>query len=158
MEAFLRTMDEYHRTIKHRGLPALILADGCWFHGRASSNGYESTKRWKKKSRPTAQECYYNAQSFCLDHGDARYFEGYAVFDDLGLPAEHAWVAMPDGKVVDFTFEAAERIAKRQGLPCNTRNALYAGVEVPTVFIRETMRTSEWFDALAEEYFSQHRG
>ena len=61
---------------------------------------------------------------------------------------------MPDGKMVDFTFEAVERIAKAQGLPCNTRDTLYAGVEIPTKFIRETMLTREWFESLAEEYFS----
>jgi len=103
------------------------------------------------------QECFFNAQSFCLAHREARYFEGYADFDDLSSPTEHAWVAMPDGRVVDFTFEAVERIAKRQGLPCNTRDALYAGVEIPTQFIRETMLMREWFEALAEEYFAQQR-
>lgn len=154
MEAFLRMMDEYHQTIRYCGLPALVLAGGSWFHGRVSSSSYDSAKRWRQKNRPMAQECYFNAQSFCLAHREARYFEGYADFDDLGSPAEHAWVAMPDGGVVDFTFEAAERIAKRQGLPCDTRDALYAGVEILTGFIRETMPTREWFESLAEEYFS----
>jgi hypothetical protein len=154
MEAFHRMMDEYHQTIKHCGLPALVLAGGSWFYGRTSSNGYDSAKRWRQKNRLTAQECYYNAQSFCLAHSEASYFEGYADFKDAGFPAEHAWVAMPDGKVVDFTFEAVERIAKQQGLPCITRDALYAGVEIPTDFIRETMLTRDWFEGLAEEYFS----
>jgi hypothetical protein len=154
MEAFLRMMNDYHQTIKHRGLPALVLASGRWFQGRASSNDYESAKQWRKKNRATAKECYYNAQSFCLDHEDATYFEGYAVFTDLSQPAEHAWVAMPDGEVVDFTFEAAERIAKRDKLPCDTSDTLYVGVEVPTEFIRETMSKREWFESLAEEFFA----
>src|SRR5437667_1282214 len=122
MEEFLRVMDQYHRTINHRGLPALLLAGGHWFQGRASSDGYDSARQWRKKHQPTAKECYYNAQSFCLDHEEVRYFEGYAVFIGLGLPAEHAWAEMPDGNVVDFTFEAAEQIGKQEGLPCDTRD------------------------------------
>jgi hypothetical protein len=154
MEAFLRMMDEYHQTIKYGGLPALVLAYGSWFYGRASSNGYASAKQWRQKNRPMAQECFYNAQSFCLAHGEAKYFEGYATFDDVGSPAEHAWVVMPDGKVVDFTFESVERIAKRRGLACNTHDTVYAGVEIPTEFIRETMLTRAWLEGLADEYFS----
>jgi hypothetical protein len=154
MEEFLRRMDQYHRTINHRGLPAHLLAGGRWFQGRANSNRYDSAKQWRKKNRPEAQKCYYNAQSFCLSEADARYFEGYAVFTGLGLPAEHAWVAMPDGNVVDFTFEATERIAKQKGLSCDTRDTLYVGLELPTEFIRETMLTREWFVSLADEYFA----
>jgi hypothetical protein len=157
MQDFLREMDQYHRTINARGLPALLLAGGHWFHGRASSDGYDCARQWRNKHRPTAQECYYNAQSFCLDCEEARYFEGYALFTGLGLPAEHAWTAMADGNVVDFTFEAAELIGKQQGLPCDTRDTLYVGLEVPTEFIREAMLTREWFDSLADEYYERQR-
>lgn len=154
MEAFLRVMDDYHHTIQHHGLPALLLANGRWFQGRASSTRYDSARQWSKKHRPRAKECYYNAQSFCLDHEEGRYFEGYAVFPSLYPPAEHAWVVMPDGQVVDFTLEAAERIGKREALSCDTHATLYVGLEVPTAFIRETMLTREWFESLVEEYFT----
>jgi hypothetical protein len=157
MEDFLRVMDQYHRTINSRGLPALLLAGGHWFQGRASSDGDDCARQWRNKHRPTAQECYYNAQSFCLDHEEARYFEGYALFTGLGLPAEHAWTAMADGNVVDFTLEAAELIGKQERLPCDTRDTLYVGLEVPTEFIRAAMLRREWFDSLAEEYFERQR-
>jgi hypothetical protein len=154
MEAFLCMMDEYHRTIAYRGLPARLRASGRWFQRRACSSGYDSARQWKRKHRPTAHECYYNAQSFCLDHESARYFEGYVVFAGLHVPAEHAWVAMTDGKVVDFTLEAAEQIGKRNGLPCDTRDALYVGLDIPTEFIRERVLTSDTFGALADDYFA----
>jgi hypothetical protein len=153
MEAFLRTMDDYQQTIAYRGLPSLLLASGRWFQGRGSSNGYAIARQWQRKHRPTANECYYNAQSFCLDHEDARYFEGYAIFTGLQIPEEHAWVAMPDGGVIDFTLEAAERIGTRKGLSFDTRDALYVGMEIPTAFIRDAMAISEWFDSLVDEYF-----
>jgi hypothetical protein len=154
MAAFLRCMDDYHQSINERGLPALLLAGGQWFEGRASSSGYRSAKDWKRRNRPRTNDCYYNAQSFCLEHEEARYFEGYALFTPGIGPDEHSWVVMPDGKVVDFTFEAVERIARRKGLRYDAADTLYVGLEVPTEFIRETMLTSEWFDSLAESYFA----
>jgi hypothetical protein len=157
MEDFLREMDQYHRTINFRGLPALLLAGGHWFQGRASSDGYDCARQWKNKHPPTAQACYYNAQSFCLDHEEARYFEGYALFTGLGLPAEHAWTAMADGTVVDFTLETAELMGKQELLPFETRDTLYVGLEVPTEFIREAMLTRKWFDSLAEEFSERQR-
>jgi hypothetical protein len=153
MEAFLRQLVEYQEGINYYGLPAILLACGSWFYGRVSSDEYDSAKQWRQKHRPAVQECWYNAQSFCLAHEEARYFEGFATFDDVGEPADHAWIVMPDGKVVDFTFEAAERMAKRQGLACDTRDTVYAGVEIPTTFIRQTMLTRVQFEGLADEYF-----
>jgi hypothetical protein len=129
-----------------------------WFHGRTGSNGYESTRRWRKKHRPQAQDCFYNAQSFCLDHDEAGYFEGYVLCLPTLDPAYHAWTAMPDGKVVDFTLEAMERVAKRHEVPCDTRKALYVGLGVPTAFIRETVNATDWHDSLAEEYFASQLG
>jgi hypothetical protein len=154
MEEFLRTMEDYHRTIAYRGLPSLLLESGRWFHGRCNSEGYDSAKRWKSKHQPKEKECYYNAQSFCLDDEEASYFEGYATFAGLQLPEEHAWVAMPDGNVVDFTFETMERIGNQKGLSCDTRNTLYVGMEIPTAFIRDTLSTKEWIDSLADEYIA----
>jgi len=153
MEAFLRTMEDYHRTIAYRGLPSVLLETGRWFQGRIESEAYDSAKQWKAKQQPKEQECYFNAQSFCLDYAEARYFEGYALFVGLQVPAEHAWIVMPDGNVVDFTLEAAELIASSEGLPCDTRDALYVGVEIPNAFILETMADREWIDSLADEYF-----
>jgi hypothetical protein len=152
LEAFLRTMEDYHRTIAYRGLPSLLLASGRWFEGRRSSEDYDSAKKWKSKHDPKEQKCYYNAQSFCLDHVEARYFEGYALFTGLNVPAEHAWAEMPDGNVVDFTFEAMEEAATCGGVSCDTRDTLYVGLEIPTAFVRDTMIVRDWFDDLAEDY------
>ena len=60
---------------------------------------------------------------------------------------------MADGKVIDFTLEAAETIGARKGLSFDTRDTLYVGLEIPTAFIRDTMSTTEWFDSLVDEYF-----
>jgi hypothetical protein len=147
-------MDSYHQTIGHRGLPALLLSQGVWFHGRGGSNDYQSTRRWRKTNRPKAQDCFYNAQSFCMDCDEAAYFEGYVLCLPTLDPAEHAWFAMPDGKVVDFTLEAMERVANQEGVPCDTRKALYVGLGVPTAFIRETVAATGWHDSLAEEYLA----
>ena len=152
--AFLRFMDDYHQTLNHCGLPALLLASGDWFQGRVSSKGYESTRQWKRRHRPKAKECFYNAQSFCLEHDEARYFEGYALFAPGIGPAEHSWVVMPDGGVIDFTFEAADRIVRRKGHHYDAADTLYVGLEVPTEFIRETMLTGKWIDSVAETYYA----
>lgn len=152
MEECLRALDDYHRTIDHRALPARLLAGGRWFQGRADSDEYDAAKRWRTKHRPKAGQCYYNAQAFCLRHEEASYFEGFAVFTGLGQPAEHAWAAMPDGNVVDFTFEAAERIAMKKQLPCDTRDTLYVGLEIPTEFLVEAVLRREWFESIADEY------
>ena len=157
MEAFLRWMNEYHRTIDYRGLPALLLEGGRWFQGRADVNKYENARQWKKRNRPKTNDCYFNAQSFCLKHDEARYFEGYALFIAGLQPDEHSWVVMPDGKVIDFAFDAVERVATRKGVTCDASDTLYVGLEVPTAYIRETVALTEWFDALAEEYFAIQR-
>jgi hypothetical protein len=154
LKTFLQFMNDYHKTINHRGLPALVLEGGSWFRGRASSNAYDSARRWKKSNVPKIKDCFYNAQTFCLDHDEARYFEGYALFRPRFGPDLHSWVVMPDGNVVDFTFEAVEQFAKRKLLSVRAGESLYAGVEVPTGFIRKWVSTSGWFDSLAEEYFA----
>ena len=153
MTDFLRVLDQYHRMINHCGLPAMLLAGGLWFEGRTGSDSYESAKQWKKRNRPKTQECYYNAQFFCLEHEDSRYFEGYAMCMPHFGPAEHAWVVMPDGKVVDFTFEQLERRVKREKLSLATTTSLYLGLEVSTQFIRQTMPERKFVESLAEEYF-----
>jgi hypothetical protein len=67
---------------------------------------------------------------YCMYH-DVRYFEGYARHDD-GFLVPQAWVVMPDGQVIDFTWEAMDRKLRRDGIPSDTSGAVYFGVEVPT--------------------------
>jgi hypothetical protein len=157
MESFIRSMDESDRTTMHIGLPALLCTAGVWFRGRTSSNDFDCTKRWRTRRRPKARDCFYNAQTFCMERDEGRYFEGYVLALPTLDPVQHAWVVMPDGKVIDFTLEAMERIARQKKIPCDTRRALYLGLEIPTDYIWETMVFNERYDSLAEEYFANER-
>src|SRR5262245_64638528 len=102
-----KEMRHYLRQWKdHLPLAGLVLKKGQWFIGRARSDEYEIALEWRRRRRPQVQECHFNAQQFCTDCHDFRYFEGY--FFVGGMPIEHAWVVMDDEKVVDFTVEAME--------------------------------------------------
>ena len=65
MESFLHWLATYLVESGQMGLPALLLQQGMWFEARANSDEYPVAKKWKKKSIPKAQDCYYNAQEFC---------------------------------------------------------------------------------------------
>ena len=80
----------------------LIHAKNEWFVGRADVSDYEPATIWKKKARPKAKDCFYNAQQFCLDLRDDRYryFEGYVLIRPDSAPVEHAWVAKEDGRAI----------------------------------------------------------
>lgn len=112
-------------------LAKVLLKQGVWFEGRADSHDYEATNAWRKARRPKIKECYYNAQMYCMYHDDARYFEGL-VESSVGGYIPHAWVVLPDGQVIDFTWEALDRNLRRDGIPSDTSKAVYFGVEVPT--------------------------
>lgn len=118
-------------------LAAIVLKHGEWFLGCANVDDYEIAKEFKKSRRPRAQQCFYNAQQFCIDHRGFKYFEGYMLIP--GWPMHHAWVVMRDGKVVDFTLEAMLRKAKREHGLVDTTPPLYYGVEVPRTFIMKRL-------------------
>lgn len=154
MKGFLQVLADYYRQNESPSLEGLLLSKGQWFQGRVTSDVYEGTRRWKNANLPKVQDCYFNAQQFCLDEPDGRYFEGYVLFSPESLPIEHAWIVMPDGKVVDFTLEAMEPKAKRQGLDGDARETIYLGLEVPGEFFRESQDNGE-FDAVALAYSLQ---
>ena len=104
---------------------------------------YEQAQTWKKIRRPKNQECFLNAQSYCIDDLSARYFEGYALLAGVSTPSEHAWVVTPDGAVVDFTLEAAEKNLKRVKFDCDTRSTLYFGLEIPTRLVMQRILTNQ---------------
>ncbi len=112
-------------------LARLLLKRGKWFEGRADSHDHATTDGWRKAVRPKPKECYYNAQLFCMEHREGRYFEGYALAGDRFV-VPHAWVVIPDGQLIDFTWEAMDRKLRRDGVPSDTAQALYLGAEVPT--------------------------
>jgi len=153
IEGYLRGLDAYHRKIGVKGLSPILLAQGFWFEGRARSDDYDVVNAWRMQNRPRAKQCFFNAQQFCLDYREARYFEGYVLTEPGGLPIEHGWSVIPDGKVIDFTLEAMERKAKREKLTRDTSGALYLGLEIPTDFVRKVMLREQACIALAEEYF-----
>lgn len=110
-------------------LAAVALKKGEWFLGKASTDDYEQTRAWKKTHRPRVGHCFLNAQRFCMAHTDVRYMEGFLLIS--GMPTPHAWNVMKDGRVVDFTFEAADRQMIRERGYCESLAPLYLGVEVP---------------------------
>ena len=109
---------------------SLILDKGREFQGRAQSRDYPSTASFRKLFRPKPKECYYNAQMFVLEHREGRYFEGYSA--GSFIPFQHAWIVMPDGRVVDFTLDALKRRYKY-----DPDEVEYIGVEVPTDILRK---------------------
>lgn len=156
VESFLHVMATYHAKSGEAGLSNLLLEKGSWFEGRADSDEYLITKKWKKKkkSKPKAQDCFYNSQEFCAENNVTQYFEGFVLVQKGMVPSEHAWVVMQDGRVVDFTLEALEVLAAENGNTVDSRGALYVGVEVPSVMIIERLAKTGWYDSIAELFYA----
>lgn len=128
----------------------IVLKNGERFSGRANVTDYEVTITWKKCRRPRAQECFYNAQKFCMDHGYP-FWEGYFLIG--GQPMHHAWNVMDDGEVVDFTRKAVLRKAKRENNLVDDRPPLYFGVNVPRSFILEHILEGGSGESIGEEFW-----
>jgi hypothetical protein len=112
-----------------------VLKNGTWFEGRATVKDYSMALKWRRKHKPLAGKCFQNAREFCIYHPEAKYFEGfYLIFE---TPEDHAWVVMPDGKVLDFTLEAVIRDLKSARKEVHVRPPLYLGVEVPNERLEE---------------------
>ena len=99
------------------------------------------------------QDCLYNSQEFCSEDNETRYFEGVVLVQEGMTPSEHAWVVMPDGRVVDFTLEALEVIVAEEDVVVDTTGALYVGLEIPKAFIVETLNATDWYDSIAELFY-----
>lgn len=124
---------------------------GEHFVGRTPVKSHPDTERHRKAHRPKPQMCFMNAQRFVLDHPDAKYYEGYwAAFV---FPIHHGWVVL-DGKVYDFTAEAADRSLKRQGIKSHADpvNEDYFGMHIPTEFIRESILESRMWEDLMGKF------
>lgn len=150
----LRSLITYYEGIGHKSVEPLLLEKGCWFEGRRHSDDYPTAKAFRKKNRPKAKQCYNNAQLYCCEDSSARYFEGYALIRPSLSPAEHAWVVMPDGGVVDFTFEALERQSKFEEIPCNTAGTVYLGLEIPQPFVRRKLLEDEETQPLIDLFYA----
>lgn len=122
---------------------AELLARGEGFTGRVASADNPRLAKWVKRVKPKTKQCFMNAQKFALDHPDAKYYEGY-WWGGL-VPVHHGWVVL-DGRVVDFTAEAVDRVTGRDHDPAEDD---YFGVHVPTGFIRQRIVvTKMWTDLL----------
>ena len=147
-------MATYDRESSQISLAALLLEKGSWFEGRVDSDEYAPTKKWKKKQKPEAQDCFYNSQKFCAEDNGTRYFEGFVLVQKGMIPSEHAWVVMQDCRVVDFTLEALEVIVAEEENTVDTRGALYVGLEVPKVFILERLNATDWYESIVELFYA----
>lgn len=127
LEKFLRI---HLRSIQQKP----FLEAGQFYHGRALSSTIDFCRAWVEDFRPQTKECYYNAASFALDHQDqgVRYAEGYWFDPEASTYLYHAWNVLLDGRVIDFTQEAADGQLEREP----TLDCLYFGIEIPTDFVR----------------------
>lgn len=131
-----------------------VLRYGDWFFGRANVAEYEAAELWKSRRRPRAGHCFYNAQTYCIDHREATYWEGYFLI--RGLPIHHGWVVMEDGRVVDFTIEAVIRKLIRERKPVDETIPLYLGINVPRPYIKERLRTGPSGKPLGQQFVDDH--
>jgi hypothetical protein len=140
-----------------RGLKSLarearyLAANGTYFVGRAHSNEYQSARQWRKDNRPKIKQCYLNSQLFCAECEDGRYFEGFAC--DPWPLFKHAWAVMPDGKVVDFTFEARDRVLQREDKNYKPAPVEYVGIHVPVEYFRRQFECG-YVTPVLEDYLS----
>ena len=118
------------------------------------------TKVNKKTSKILAEkhdckikECYKNAWE-CDVMGKYRYFEGYAVSQNIPLALHHAWLVDKKGTVIDPTLILD--VSYDDGKPIRNRTAKkYVGVEIPRHWINKTAfkleRTGDFMDMYSGE-------
>ena len=134
----------------------LLLDKGRSFMGRWPSKRFPAAVDFARWHHPRPKQCYYNAQMFALNCPQARYFEGYAHFGLI--PFHHAWIVLGDhnsrDKVADHTLEAADRLARKQGMgPIKANELAYLGVEVPTANLRKYVVQYRSSEPYAPLYF-----
>src|SRR5262249_1286522 len=93
---------------------------------------------WKQRKKPQPKDCFYNAQTLCLD-ADLPYYEGY-LFSPV-MPMQHAFNVL-DGKVIDVTREA---IAKQVGL---TEGFWFGAPVTREALLLRQKKTGQWGPAL----------
>jgi hypothetical protein len=81
----------------HRGMEEFVKAEGIWFTPPSSSELPEDVPRGVVK------ECYSNCWNYLAENPlcGLTYCEGFAFHL---IPTMHAWLATPDGKVIDPTW------------------------------------------------------
>jgi hypothetical protein len=147
LRQFLDTLIATYRRI---GQPAgaayhaRLLAEGAVLVGRSPRSAWDGpVRRWVRRRKPQAKQCYQNASRLALD-GLGDYHEGYC-WAGL-LPAEHAWLVR-DGRVVDVTLDAADRLPAAEGIKPRLPLAeyVYLGCPVPLPdLLRVHLATRYW--------------
>lgn len=79
---------------------ALLLENGELFTERMPADRY-----WTKRKKAQPRQCFYNAQTLCIE-ADLPYYEGYYFGNKMLF--QHAFNVL-DGKVIDVTRDAIDR-------------------------------------------------
>ncbi len=127
-----------------------VLNHGVWFEGRANENDYACAVEWRAAQNPQEGQCFKNSREFCLKHPQAEYFEGYYLI--LDSPEHHAWVRMPDGRVVDFTLESVIQALTDAKKVIHAWPPLYLGIAVPHKHLQELDLRVAPTDPILEDY------
>jgi hypothetical protein len=77
-----------------------LLKDGELFTERLPGE-----RHWKKRKKPQPKDCFFNAQTLCIE-GGLPYYEGF--YFSTVPPVQHAFNVL-DGKVIDVTRDAIDR-------------------------------------------------
>lgn len=144
-----------HVQMRNIGQAALLQA-GKFFHGRSLSHTVSYCRAWKKWFMPTTKECYYNAAYFALEHQvlGVKYAEGYWLDPEASTFLYHAWNVLADGRVIDFTQEAADHHLEREpNLEC-----LYFGITIPTDYLRKQIIHTGAARNYAGQYLAERSG
>lgn len=148
IQSYLKLCTDCDNLLGGNEYQQLILQKGTSFFGRVPSDNYESVKNFCLNHRPKMKQCFYNSQMGTIAIEGARYFEGYVC--EI-LPLHHAWLVMPDNKVVDVTLEAADRLNSSSERR-NPYTVAYLGVEVPADSLEQYMRKYGSSEPFAQMY------
>jgi hypothetical protein len=110
-----------------------VLKDGELFTESVPGDGH-----WKKRKKPQPKDCFFNAQTLCIE-GGVPYYEGY-YFSEV-QPVQHAFNVL-DGKVIDVTRDAIDKqVGPSQGFWFG------APVSKEALLVRQA-KTNQWGPAL----------
>ncbi len=126
----------------------VLLDKGMSFETRISTYDGDDLERWHRLAKPKVGECFYNAQQFAEHHEGVKYYEGLAV---TFMPTIHAWNVMPDGSVVDFTYDARDKMFRAQKM--RVTPVTYLGVEIPEEFVTKMAHKLRRIGPVIQRYY-----
>jgi hypothetical protein len=130
----------------------LVIKNGVEGFGRCDIDRDPRLKVWRRRNRPRIKQCFFNSQLYILEGGEATYHEGFCCRPvDTGWPFHHAWLVLPDGRLVDFTLDALDRLNHREGREAESRESVtYLGLPASAEVIRQGLSTNGDIRPLAE--------